>query len=79
MIVSCLSWEGRNSEGYPLFYPPPANLKAPATQKKTDEKLVDTIRNGHPNTTMETWKYALSQKERKEVLTYFRIPGGTTL
>ena len=62
-------------DGYALFDPPPADLKAPASQKKTDEELLVTIRNGHPNTAMGTWTYALSEEEMREVLAYIRELG----
>ena len=65
-------------DGYGLFDPPPADLKAPTTQQKTDEELLDTIRNGHPNTAMGKWKYALSEEEMREVLAYIRTFGGET-
>ncbi|WNM60072.1 c-type cytochrome [Candidatus Nitrospira allomarina] len=63
-------------DGGGLFNPPPADLKAPATQEKTNEGLLDTIRNGHPNTAMGKWEYALSEEEMKEVLAYIRTFGG---
>ncbi len=62
-------------DGYALFDPPPADLKAPATQKKTDDELLDSIRNGHANTAMGTWKYALSEEEMRQVLVYIRTLG----
>ncbi|GJL67313.1 MAG: hypothetical protein NPIRA05_22840 [Nitrospirales bacterium] len=63
---------------YGLFDPPPADLKDPATQKKTDEELLNAIRNGHPNTAMGNWEYALSGEEMKDVLAYIRTLWGTT-
>ncbi len=76
MFVLCLSWEGRSRDGYPPFNPPPADLNAPATQRKTNEELLNTIRNGHPNTAMGKWEYALSEEELREVLAYFRTFSG---
>lgn len=75
----CSACHGKvgTGDGYALFDPPPADLKAPATQKKTDEELLNTIRNGHPNTAMGTWKYALSEEEMREVLAYIRTLGET--
>ena len=74
----CSACHGKaGKEGaYPLFDPPPADLKSPATQNKTDEALLETIRNGHPNTAMGKWEYALSEEEMKEVLAYIRTFGG---
>lgn len=76
----CSTCHGKAGTGdkYGLFDPPPADLKDPATQKKTDEELLTTIRNGHPNTVMGTWKYALSEEEMKDVMAYIRTLGGTT-
>lgn len=67
----CHGKDGKG-EGYSLFVPPPSDLQAPATQKKTDEELLDIIRNGHPNTAMGTWKYALSEEEMQDVLRHIR-------
>jgi mono/diheme cytochrome c family protein len=67
-----LPWKSGTGDGYGLFNPVPADLKVPATQKKTDEELLDTIRNGHPNTAMGKWEYALSEEEMKDVLAYIR-------
>lgn len=74
----CSACHGKTGtgDGSGLFNPAPADLKAPATQKKMDEELLDTIRNGHPSTAMGKWEYALSEEEMKEVLTYIRTFGG---
>lgn len=73
----CSACHGKSGkeEAYPLFDPPPADLKSPATQNKTDEALLETIRNGHPNTAMGTWKYALKEEEMRDVLMYIRTLG----
>ncbi|MGP0592980.1 c-type cytochrome [Nitrospira sp. T9] len=75
-LCSACHGKAGKEEAYPLFDPPPADLKAPATQNKTDEALLETIRNGHPNTAMGKWEYALSEEEMKEVLAYIRTFGG---
>ena len=75
LCSACHGTAGKEA-GYALFDPPPADLKAPATQKKTDEELLGTIRNGHPNTAMGRWKYALSEVEMRDVLAYIRTFGG---
>ena len=77
LCAVCHGKEGKG-EAYSLFDPPPSALHAPATQKKTDERLLDTIRNGHPNTAMGRWKYALSEEEMREVLAFIRTFGGAT-
>lgn len=71
LCTACHGKAGKG-EGYTLFDPPPADLQAPATQKKSDEELLEIIRNGHPNTAMGTWKYALSEQEIQDVLAYLR-------
>ncbi|HSF09358.1 MAG TPA: cytochrome c [Nitrospirales bacterium] len=77
-LCSACHGKAGKEEAYPFFDPPPADLKSPATQNKTDEALLETIRNGHPNTAMGKWEYALSEEEMKEVLAYIRTLGGTT-
>ncbi|MGD9851677.1 MAG: cytochrome c [Nitrospirales bacterium] len=74
LCTACHGKAGKG-DGYALFDPPPADLKAPATQKKTDDELLDTIRNGHANTAMGTWKYALSDEEMRSILGYVRTLG----
>jgi mono/diheme cytochrome c family protein len=76
----CAACHGKagTGDGSALFDPAPADLKALATQKKTDEELLDTIRNGHPDTAMGKWKYALSEEEMRAVLAYIRTFGGET-
>lgn len=75
-LCSACHGKAEKEEAYPLFDPPPADLKSPGTQNKTDEALLDTIRNGHPSTAMGKWEYALSEEEMKEVLAYIRTFGG---
>ncbi|MGB5055828.1 MAG: cytochrome c [Nitrospirales bacterium] len=76
-LCSACHGKAGTGNGYGLYEPPPADLKDPATQKKTDEGLLDTIRNGHPNTAMGKWEYALSEEEMREVLAYIRTFAGT--
>ncbi|MEO8328050.1 MAG: cytochrome c [Nitrospirota bacterium] len=77
-LCSACHGKAESGDGYALFNPPPADLKASATQEETDEELLNTIRNGHPNTAMGKWEYALSEGELREVLAYIRTFGGTT-
>lgn len=74
LCVACHGETG-GGDGYALFNPPPKDLQAPATQKKRDKELLDIIRNGHPNTAMGAWKYALSEEEMRQVLAYIRKLG----
>ena len=59
-------------DGYTRFNPPPANLKNTTIQKKTDEALLHAIREGHADTAMGAWKFALSESEIHAVLAYIR-------
>jgi mono/diheme cytochrome c family protein len=64
-------------DGYANFTPPPADLSAPATRGKSDGELAGSIRDGHANTPMGAWKYALSNEEIRAVIVYIRTLGGT--
>ncbi|PJA77889.1 MAG: hypothetical protein CO149_07050 [Nitrospirae bacterium CG_4_9_14_3_um_filter_51_5] len=65
-------------DGYLGFNPSPTNLRASTIQKKTDEELGNTIRQGHANTAMGAWRYALSEEEIHAVLGYIRTFRGET-
>jgi mono/diheme cytochrome c family protein len=52
--------------------PPPADLTSPAVQKKSDYELAQTIHGGEQGTAMGAWKWALSEKEKQNVLLYIR-------
>jgi len=60
-------------DGYRNLTPPPADLTSPTIQGKADEALLGSIREGHPNTAMGTWKMAFSEEEMRDVLAYIRI------
>lgn len=67
----CHGAQGKG-DGYPFLKPPPANLTAFAVRNKTDADLLITIRHGHPDTAMGSWKFALAEKEVWDVLAYVR-------
>ncbi len=52
--------------------PPPADLTSPAVQKKSDYELTQTIHGGEQGTAMGAWKWALSEKEKQNILLYIR-------
>ena len=52
--------------------PPPADLTSQAVQKKSDFELAKTIHGGEQGTAMGAWKWALSEKEKQNVLLYIR-------
>jgi putative copper resistance protein D len=69
--LACHGAQGRG-DGYPFLKPPPADLGAAATRSKTDADLLITIRHGHPDTAMGSWRFALTEKEVWDVLAYVR-------
>ena len=69
--VPCHGAQGRG-DGYPFLKPPPADLTAFAVRNKTDADLLITIRHGHPDTAMGSWRFTLTEKEVWDVLAYVR-------
>ena len=55
--------------------PPPADLTSPTVQKKSDFDLTQTIHGGEQGTAMGAWKWALSDKDKQNVLLYIRWLG----
>ncbi len=64
-------------DGYTQFTPPPADLSSGAIQGKSDGELARSVRDGHANTAMGAWKYALENEEIRAVIVYIRTLGGT--
>ena len=52
--------------------PSPADLTSPAVQQKSDAELTQTIHEGERGTAMGSWKWALSEKDKQNVLEYIR-------
>jgi mono/diheme cytochrome c family protein len=52
--------------------PPPADLTSPTVRKKSDFELTQTIHGGEQGTAMGAWKWALSDKDKQNVLQYIR-------
>ena len=52
--------------------PPPADLTSPSVQKKSDAELTQIIHGGERGTAMGAWKWALSEKDKQNVLLYIR-------
>lgn len=52
--------------------PPPADLTSPTVQEKSDFDLAQTIHGGEQGTAMGAWKWALSDKDKQNVLQYIR-------
>lgn len=69
--VPCHGAQGKG-DGYPFLKPPPADLTSFAVRNKMDADLLITIRHGHPDTAMGSWRFALTEKEILDVLAYVR-------
>ena len=52
--------------------PPPADLTSPAVQQKSDAELTRTIHEGERGTAMGSWKWELSEKDKRNILQYIR-------
>ncbi len=52
--------------------PPPADLTSPTVQQKSDFELTQIIHGGEQGTAMGVWKWALSDKDKQNVLQYIR-------
>ncbi|MGB4066559.1 MAG: c-type cytochrome [Nitrospira sp.] len=52
--------------------PPPADLTSPTVQQKSDFELTQIIHGGEQGTAMGAWKWALSDKDKQNVLQYIR-------
>jgi mono/diheme cytochrome c family protein len=69
----CRFCHGEQGKGHAFnVTPPPADLTSPAVQRKSDIELTQTIHEGERGTAMGSWKWALSKKEKQEVLLYIR-------
>ena len=69
--LPCHGAQGKG-DGYPFLKPPPADLTSFAVRNRTDAELLVTIRHGHPNTAMGSWRMVLSDEESHDVLVYVR-------
>lgn len=52
--------------------PPPADLTSPAVQQKSDFELTQIIHSGEQGTAMGAWQWALSDKDKQNILQYIR-------
>ena len=52
--------------------PPPADLTSPAVQQKSDAELTRAIHEGERGTAMGSWKWELSEKDKRNILRYIR-------
>ncbi|HKY71332.1 MAG TPA: cytochrome c [Nitrospira sp.] len=68
---ACHGLDGKGA-GVMKFRPPAADLTSPQVQAKLDSGLYTVIHEGRANTAMGAWKYALSDEEIRDVLSYVR-------
>lgn len=70
----CQFCHGEQGKGkaYDQVTPPPADLTAPAVQGKSDTELANIIHEGEQGSPMGAWKWALSERDKQNVLLYIR-------
>ena len=71
---SCHGLDGKGT-GMMKFTPPAADLTSREVQTKLDSGLYQSIHEGRANTAMGAWKYALSDDEIRDVISYVRSFG----
>jgi cytochrome c553 len=72
----CQFCHGEQGKGHAYeVTPPPADLTSSTVQKKSDFDLTQTIHGGEQGTAMGAWKWALSDKDKQNVLLYIRWLG----
>ena len=67
VCARCHGSDGRESSKTPV-----ADLTSPAVQLRMDAQLFQAIHDGKSNTAMGAWKYALSDEEIRDVLSFVR-------
>lgn len=70
----CRFCHGDQGKGkaYDKVTPLPADLTSSAVQGKSDAELATIIHEGEPGSPMGAWKWALSEKDKRNVLLYIR-------
>ena len=70
----CSLCHGEQGKGkaYDQVTPAPADLTSPAVQGKSDKELANIIHEGEPGSPMGAWKWALSERDKRNVLLYIR-------
>ena len=74
VCARCHGTDGKGEE-YTKFKTPVADLTSPAVQLRMDAQLFQAIHDGKSNTAMGAWKYALSDEEIRDVLSFVRTLG----
>jgi len=75
LCKACHGLDGKGA-GVMKFTPPAADLTSLEVQAKLDSGLYKSIHEGRANTAMGAWKYALSDQEVRDVISYVRTFGG---
>lgn len=70
----CHGEEGKG-KAYDQVTPPPADLTSPKVQGKSNAELANIIHEGEPGSPMGAWKWALSEKDKRNILLYIRSLG----
>ena len=78
LCKTCHGVDGKGT-GVMNFTPPAADLTSQQVQAKLDSGLYNSIHEGRANTAMGAWKYALSEEEILNVLSYVRTFGSAQL
>jgi mono/diheme cytochrome c family protein len=66
---ACHGPQGKGN-GVTTFDPPPADLTSSDVLMKPNSRLRRSMHEGRPNTAMDAWKSALSDKAMEDVLAY---------
>ena len=74
LCQTCHGLDGKGP-GAMKFSPPAADLTSQQVQAKLDSGLYKSIHEGRANTAMGAWKYALSDEEISDVISYVRTFG----
>jgi mono/diheme cytochrome c family protein len=67
----CHGDQGKGA-GYALATPTPPDLTSTAIRKMTDAELLAIIHGGSPGTDMAAWNWALSERDKQDVVAYIR-------
>ena len=69
--ITCHGPEGKGDGPMgKMVKPPAADFTSPASKKKSEDELRNTIENGVPTTAMVAWKKSLSNAEIQDLLAY---------
>ncbi len=67
----CHGDQGKGST-YAFTSTPPVDLTGPVIRQRTDADLLAAIHGGSPGTDMAAWNWALSERQKADVVAYIR-------